>query len=63
MTLYQLIELFDDWNSIVKVNNYDLTASKLFKITDLEGKILNYDVMAWGFYDGQLCVRIDAIDL
>lgn len=63
MTLFQLIELFDDWNSIVKVNNHNLTASKLFKITDLEGKILNYDVMAWGFYDGQLCVRIDAIDL
>ena len=63
MTLFQLIELFDDWNSIVKVNNYDLTASKLFKITDLEGKILNYDVMAWGFYDGQLCVRINAIGL
>ena len=63
MTLHQLIELFDDWNSIIKVNNYDLTASKLFKITDLEGKILNYDVMAFGFYDGQLCVRLDIIDL
>lgn len=63
MTLHQLLDLFDDWNRTLKVNNYDLTASKLFKIADLEGKILNYDVMAWGFYDGQLCVRIDAIDL
>lgn len=63
MTLHQLLDLFDDWNRTLKVNNYDLTASKLFKITDLEGKILNYDVMAWGFYDGQLCVRLDAIDL
>jgi len=63
MTLFQLIELFDDWNSIVKVNNYDLTASKLFKITDLEGKILNYDVMAWGFYDGHITVRLNVVDL
>lgn len=66
MTLRQLLDLFDNWMQLIKLNDNKLrqieAIDTIANVVD-NGKHLNDEVVSFGFYDGQLCVRIDAIDL
>lgn len=74
MKLKDFIKLYDNWNGVIVVNDDNLnciikarinalmlrvatgkTDSEKYDIDDL----MNKTVVAFGFYDNELCVRID----
>ena len=67
MTLKEFLDLYDNWNGITVVNDGNL--STLIKGTTSEiafedGNLYDEDIMAseviaFGFYDNELCVRVD----
>lgn len=66
MTLKNFLDLYDNWNGTLVINDRDCErfATVDFKNIDrwLNGNHVgaaNAKVMAFGFYDGELCVRID----
>lgn len=66
MTLKNLLELYDNWNGIIKVNEVvndkwkvhykgktsDFVFKKRYKLLG------NREVESFGFYDNEFCVRI-----
>ena len=65
MTLNELLDLFDNHNVNVVVNNNNLELYARVRCDRLYGNYLNYKaildlpVIAFGFYDGELTVRLD----
>lgn len=71
MTFKQFMGLYDNWNGITKVNNNNLEVIVKDNTLDIMeciptlNRIENYHVLfnakvvAFGFYDSELCVRID----
>lgn len=66
MKLAKFLDLYDNWNGTLVINDRDCErfATVDFKNVDrwLNGNgvgIANAEVMAFGFYDNDLCVRID----
>lgn len=65
-TLYDLIELYDNWNGTLVVNDKNLKCvlrtdfNRLEKSYEIKRQALYFaEVMAFGFYDGELCVRVN----
>jgi hypothetical protein len=70
MKFKQFMEMYDNWNGITKVNDDNLdtiVVGKTFKIMyralDLNkmesyDKLFEMEVVAFGFYDNELCVRV-----
>ena len=63
MTLKEFVELHDDGNRTLCINDKNLKKVWSGKIIDFQNckwkPIINAEVMAFGFYDNELTVRID----
>ena len=73
MTFKEFMEMYGNWNGVTKVNDDDLNTiviGRTIKIMERmetfnpATKVKNYtelfgmDVVAFGFYDNKLCVRV-----
>lgn len=73
MCFKQLMDMYDNWNGITKVNDNNLNTIVIGKTLDIMERIKNFDPMAtvkkyeelfdmevvsFGFYDGEFCVRV-----
>lgn len=59
MKLRDFLELYDNWNGVLVINDDNLNCLCYGdfwneKISDFE----NHEVVAFGFYDNELCVRV-----
>ena len=63
MTLEEFLELYDNWNGYTVINCADLSLYARVLTHRIHNgnykKILTCKVLAFGFYDGELCVRIN----
>jgi hypothetical protein len=65
VTLMKLLSLYDNWNGNLIINNAkcDLYACVRFEKLDIwlneYKEVMNAEVMAFGFYDNELCVRVN----
>ena len=65
MTLREFITMFDDWNgyTVINRNNEGLELYARVKTDKLfngnYNNILDCKVISFGFYDNELCIRID----
>ena len=64
--LRDFLEKLDDWNLTIVINNDDLVMIKkckvqemMFENTDENSVILNRNLVAFGFYNDELTVRVD----
>ena len=60
MKLRELLDMYDNWNGITVINNNNLepiAKEKTFVIAEDE-RLMNCEVIAFGFYDNEFCVRI-----
>ena len=63
MRLKDLLDVYDNWDNDIVINDDDLKPILKGRIMDLynDEKIddfLDWDVVAFGFYDGEIAVRI-----
>ncbi len=61
MKFKDFMELYDNWNGITRVNDNDLNVivvGNTCKIVDARVDLHNMEVVAFGFYDGVLTVRV-----
>lgn len=64
MTLKNFLELYDNWNSIVTVNDntqlplISMVASDLY---NCKYAFIDSKVVSFGFYDDELCIRINYV--
>ncbi len=61
VSLKQLLEMYDDWNGITRINNDKLNTiieEKTYKIYNIRKDLLDKEVIAFGFYDGEMTVRV-----
>ena len=61
LTLRQLLELYDNWNGMIRINDINLDKLDEIKINHMveDYEYLDANVMAFGFYDDTLCVRLE----
>ena len=66
MKFKELLDMYDNWNGTIVVNDYDLnrivkakTSDIGYNKTDVDYSYLyNEDVVSFGFYDNEFCVRL-----
>ena len=61
MILKDFIDLYDNWNGVITINDDNLNCiicDKINNIVTLDDAYLTYTVVAFGFYDNELCVRV-----
>lgn len=63
MRLKDLLDVYDNWDNDVVINDDDLEPILKGRIMNLydDGKmddLLDWDVVVFGFYDGEIAVRI-----
>lgn len=61
MRFKDFLEMFDDWNAIVVVNNDNLECiarDQGMRIYENHKELFNQEVVSFGFYDNELCIRI-----
>ena len=65
MRVIELMCLFDNWNKFLVISddnlNHILDGEKVFEVYDKKEKykdILNKDVVSFGFYDDDFCIRV-----
>lgn len=60
MKLREFLDLYDNWNGVICVNDDDL--NPIIKgdpyVVLSHGNLLEKEVVAFGFYDNELCVRV-----
>ena len=65
MTVKELIDLFDNWNIPIVINDNNLNRivkdQHIFNFLEERKPLLKEKVVSFGFYDGELCIRIDYI--
>lgn len=60
MTIKELLDMYDNWNAITKINDCNLNCiakdatSKIAENDELASK----KVVSFGFYDNEFCIRI-----
>ena len=60
MTVKELLNMYDNWNTITKINDCNLNCiakdatSKIAENDELASK----EVVSFGFYDNEFCIRI-----
>jgi hypothetical protein len=61
MKLREFLNLYDNWNGVVCINGDDLTliikGNPSFVLSST-GDLYTREVLAFGFYDNELCVRV-----
>lgn len=60
MNFKNFMDLYDNWNGITKVNDDNLHTIIKGKTLDIMecSKLFGMEVVAFGFYDNELCVRV-----
>ena len=64
ITVNDLLELYDDWNNKVRINRYEngvwyvLAEGFISAIMSTEKELLQRAVMAFGFNEGILTIRV-----
>ena len=60
MKLRDFVDLYDNWNGILVVNddNLDQIVKGKVEIAVCYGNVYEKEVVAVGFYDNELCVRV-----
>lgn len=61
MNFKNFMEKYDNWNGITRINDDDLNMiveDRTISIMDDRKDIYNKEVVAFGFYDGVMTVRI-----
>ena len=61
MKFKMFIEMYDDWNGVTVVNDSNLNCIAKDKTVFLYEKrkdLYDKEVVAFGFYDGEFCVRV-----
>jgi hypothetical protein len=60
MKLYDFVNLYDNWNGILVVNDDNLKPIVKDKVAIAlsYGNVHEKEVVAFGFYDDELCVRV-----
>lgn len=62
MKLKDFLELYDNWNGIVKINDDNLNCivkDKGWVVAESDDKeMMNSNVVSFGYYDNELCIRI-----
>lgn len=65
MRVIELMCLFDNWNKFLVISddnlNHILDGEKVFEVYDKREKykdILNREVVSFGFYDDDFCIRV-----
>ena len=74
MKFKEFMNMYDDWNGILKVNNNNLDTivkgktvmvmERLVKFNPFSkvqtyDDLFNMEVVSFGFYDGEFCVRVE----
>lgn len=66
MKLAEFLDLYDNWNGILVVNDRDCERFATVNLSHVDKWLsgngvgaANAEVMAFGFYDNELCVRVD----
>ena len=61
MKFKDFLEMFDDWNRTVVVNDDNLeriVSDKGYIVWESHQELYERKVIAFGFYDNELCIRI-----
>ena len=61
MTLIDFVKLYDNWNGILTINDDNLNCiicDKVDTVVMRNEAYLTYTVVAFGFYDNELYVRV-----
>ena len=61
MKFKKLLELYDDWNGITVVNDKNskrIVRDNTLTIFETRKDLYEKEVIAFGFYDNELCVRV-----
>lgn len=60
MRLRDFVDLYDNWNGILVVNDDNLKPIVKDKVEAAlsHGNVYEKEVVAFGFYDNELCVRV-----
>lgn len=61
MNFKNFMELYDNWNGVTTVNDDDLNiivTGKTSVIIETRADLFDKEVVAFGFYDGELTVRV-----
>jgi hypothetical protein len=71
MKLKDFLELYDNWNGTTKINDDNLETIVIGNATDIfdglsgflrhgysYSRLWNKEVVAFGFYDNELCIRV-----
>lgn len=61
MPVRELLDLYDNWNTKLVINNDNLNPLHKGFIDGFmmrESELLDYKVVAFGFYDDELCIRV-----
>ena len=65
MTLENFLDLYDNWNGILVVNDKNLNTFATVRLFTVDtwlkkhSRAAKAQVMAFGFYDGEICIRIN----
>lgn len=60
MIVKELLEMYDNWNGVTKINDDNLNCivkDKTHVIAENKD-IINRDVVSFGFIDGEFCIRV-----
>lgn len=60
MTLREFLDLYDNWNGVICINDDNLNLvvkGNPYVVLSYE-KLIEMKVVAFGFYDNELCVRV-----
>ena len=65
MKLKELLDMYDNWNGITVINddNLEPIAKEETSVIAKDERFINCEVVAFGFYDNEFCVRIHTEDL
>lgn len=58
MKLRDFVDLYDNWNGILVVNDDNLKPIVKDKVEAALLHVYEKEVVAFGFYDNELCVRV-----
>jgi hypothetical protein len=61
MNFKKFMEMYDNWNGITRVNDNKLNViieEETYVIMDTRADLFNKNVVAFGFYDGVMTVRV-----
>lgn len=61
MKFYDFMKMYDDWNGITRVNDANLKTiveEKTYVIMDTRADLWSRKVIAFGFYEGVMTVRV-----